>query len=176
MGSISITETKKRSDEEVKILTPLNPITGNRNPAIGDHLLILYKSIGIQIKKNQKNPPPAHQEGCEERSNDPKSKPVPAGLKICLPSILIINLDKTAAAPIKKRVSGSSPNWATSPIINPVIAALGSITSFLSLKYRSSASKETVAMTGDRAWEKTAGMPKDKTPIIYKETKKMIIK
>lgn len=167
---------KKRAEEEVSIAGPPIKNAGAKKPAIGDHLLILYKSIGIQIKKIQKLPPPTHQEGCEERSNDPKSNPVPAGLKICLPSILIINLDKTAAAPIKKRVSGSSPNWATKPIINPVITALGRMTSFLSLKYRSSASKETVAKTGGRAWEKTAGMPKDKAPKINKETKKVIIK
>ncbi len=92
------------------MLDPPIKNAGSKKAAIGAHRFILYKRINIQIMKTKKLTPPAHHEGWEENNIDPASKPTPAGLKMCRPSSLIKNLDKTAIIPISKSVKGSSPN------------------------------------------------------------------
>lgn len=43
------------------MFTPLNKISGTKNPTIGAHLLNLNKNMGIQIKKGKILPPPLHE-------------------------------------------------------------------------------------------------------------------
>ncbi len=100
---------------------PFKITTGTKNPAIGAHRLNLKRKIGIQIKNTQMFSPPLHQEGAEFKKSMPAKSPPAAGLNIWRLSNLTINLINMEIALIDKRIRGCSPNWATKPIIKPVI-------------------------------------------------------